>query len=152
MRSHTFAPMRRALFGLLLPLITLPALAETPRTLTIGLVPNEDSQAMMENSCNAIERFPSLILGNPMQPNESRFKQLQAVIFDWSGTLVDFGSLAPTQIFVDAFASFNIPLSLEQARGPMGLSQEGAYPSVAGPAADQRAVAGPLRPCLHFHP
>ncbi|MEG1736420.1 MAG: phosphonoacetaldehyde hydrolase, partial [Comamonas sp.] len=27
---------------------------------------------------------------------------LQAVIFDWAGTLVDFGSLAPTQIFVEA--------------------------------------------------
>lgn len=48
---------------------------------------------------------------------------LEAVIFDWAGTLVDFGSLAPTQIFVDAFKSFGIDLSLEQARGPMGLSK-----------------------------
>ncbi len=59
MRSRTFAPMRRALFGLLLPLITLPALAETPRTLTIGLVPNEDAQAMMENSRQVIDRWHS---------------------------------------------------------------------------------------------
>ncbi|WP_432239068.1 phosphonoacetaldehyde hydrolase [Herbaspirillum robiniae] len=48
---------------------------------------------------------------------------LQAVIFDWAGTLVDFGSLAPTQIFVDAFKSFDIEITLEQARGPMGLSK-----------------------------
>lgn len=48
---------------------------------------------------------------------------LQAVIFDWAGTLVDFGSLAPTQIFVEAFSSFGIHLTLEQARGPMGLSK-----------------------------
>lgn len=48
---------------------------------------------------------------------------LQAVIFDWAGTLVDFGSLAPTQIFVEAFASFGITITLEQARGPMGLSK-----------------------------
>lgn len=48
---------------------------------------------------------------------------LQAVIFDWAGTLVDFGSLAPTQIFVEAFASFGITLTLAQARGPMGLSK-----------------------------
>lgn len=48
---------------------------------------------------------------------------LQAVIFDWAGTLVDFGSLAPTQIFVEAFATFGIDLSLAQARGPMGLSK-----------------------------
>jgi phosphonoacetaldehyde hydrolase len=48
---------------------------------------------------------------------------IQAVIFDWAGTLVDFGSRAPTQIFVDAFASFGITLSLAQARGPMGISK-----------------------------
>ncbi|MDR2296869.1 MAG: phosphonoacetaldehyde hydrolase [Comamonas sp.] len=48
---------------------------------------------------------------------------LQAVIFDWAGTLVDFGSLAPTQIFVEAFASFGITITLTQARGPMGLSK-----------------------------
>ena len=48
---------------------------------------------------------------------------LQGVIFDWAGTLVDFGSLAPTQIFVEAFATFGITITLEQARGPMGLSK-----------------------------
>ena len=52
----------------------------------------------------------------PLQP-------LQAVIFDWAGTLVDFGSLAPTQIFVEAFATFCITITLAQARGPMGLSK-----------------------------
>ena len=48
---------------------------------------------------------------------------LQAVIFDWAGTMLDFGSLAPTQIFVEAFASFGLQISLAQARGPMGLSK-----------------------------
>jgi len=54
---------------------------------------------------------------------EETLSPLQAVIFDWAGTLVDFGSLAPTQIFVEAFASFGIDVSLAQARGPMGLSK-----------------------------
>lgn len=49
---------------------------------------------------------------------------LEAVIFDWAGTIVDFGSFAPTQIFVDAFASaFNFELSIDEARGPMGLGK-----------------------------
>lgn len=48
---------------------------------------------------------------------------IEAVIFDWAGTLVDFGSLAPTQIFVDAFATFGLGITLAQARGPMGLSK-----------------------------
>jgi phosphonoacetaldehyde hydrolase len=51
------------------------------------------------------------------------YPHLQAVVFDWAGTLVDHGSLAPTQIFVDAFATFGIALTLDQARGPMGLSK-----------------------------
>ena len=51
-------------------------------------------------------------------------KQLEAVIFDWAGTMVDFGSFAPTQIFVDAFKStFDFELTLEEARGPMGLGK-----------------------------
>lgn len=48
---------------------------------------------------------------------------LQAVIFDWAGTLVDFGSFAPTQIFVEAFAELGVAISLEEARGPMGMGK-----------------------------
>ena len=29
--------------------------------------------------------------------------RINAVILDWAGTTVDFGSFAPTQIFVEAF-------------------------------------------------
>jgi phosphonoacetaldehyde hydrolase len=49
--------------------------------------------------------------------------QLQAAILDWAGTVVDFGSFAPTRIFVEAFASFDIAISLEEARGPMGMGK-----------------------------
>jgi phosphonoacetaldehyde hydrolase len=49
---------------------------------------------------------------------------IEAVIFDWAGTIVDFGSFAPTQIFVDAFKqAFDFELSLAEARGPMGLGK-----------------------------
>lgn len=50
-------------------------------------------------------------------------QQLQAVILDWAGTMVDFGSFAPTQVFVEAFAEFGVTISLEEARGPMGMSK-----------------------------
>ena len=49
--------------------------------------------------------------------------RLEAVIFDWAGTLVDFGSFAPTKVFVDAFAQFGMEVSLTQARGPMGVGK-----------------------------
>ncbi|WP_374357053.1 phosphonoacetaldehyde hydrolase [Chitinimonas sp.] len=48
---------------------------------------------------------------------------IEAVIFDWAGTLVDFGSFAPTQVLIDAFAGFGIEVSLAEARLPMGLAK-----------------------------
>lgn len=50
-------------------------------------------------------------------------KKLQAVVLDWAGTVVDFGSFAPTQIFVEAFAEFDVAVSIEEARGPMGMGK-----------------------------
>jgi phosphonoacetaldehyde hydrolase len=46
---------------------------------------------------------------------------LAGVIFDWAGTIVDFGSLAPMQAFVDLFASHGVEITVAQARVPMGL-------------------------------
>jgi phosphonoacetaldehyde hydrolase len=49
--------------------------------------------------------------------------KLEAVIFDWAGTIVDFGSFAPTQVLVQAFNQIGIPLTLAEARLPMGLAK-----------------------------
>lgn len=48
-------------------------------------------------------------------------KGLTAVVFDWAGTIVDFGSRAPMGVFVAAFKQFGVDLSIAEARGPMGL-------------------------------
>lgn len=55
--------------------------------------------------------------------NYSNPQRLQAAILDWAGTVVDFGSFAPTQIFVEAFAEFDVEVSIEEARGPMGMGK-----------------------------
>lgn len=46
--------------------------------------------------------------------------RIQAVIFDWAGTMIDFGSFAPMGVFVKAFAEFGIETSIAEARAPMG--------------------------------
>ena len=46
---------------------------------------------------------------------------IRAVVFDWAGTMVDFGSFAPMQSFVAAFEAFGVSVTLQEARGPMGL-------------------------------
>ena len=55
--------------------------------------------------------------------NYTNPSKLQAAILDWAGTVVDFGSFAPTQIFVEAFAEFDVQVSIEEARGPMGMGK-----------------------------
>ena len=55
--------------------------------------------------------------------NYTNPSKLQAAILDWAGTVVDFGSFAPTQIFVEAFAEFDVHVSIEEARGPMGMGK-----------------------------
>ncbi len=44
-----------------------------------------------------------------------------AVIFDWAGTTVDFGSMAPVEAFRGAFSSFGIEVTSDEIRAPMGM-------------------------------
>lgn len=72
---------------------------------------------------------------------------LKAVIFDWAGTIVDFGSRAPMGAFVETFADFGLDLSVEEARGPMGMAKRDhiaallALPRVAAAWREHHATA-----------
>lgn len=46
---------------------------------------------------------------------------IEAVIFDWAGTTVDYGCMAPVQAFREAFGHFEIPVTMEETRKPMGM-------------------------------
>ena len=48
---------------------------------------------------------------------------LQAIIMDWAGTTVDFGSMAPIRAFQALFASHGVPITEQEARGPMGVEK-----------------------------
>ena len=56
----------------------------------------------------------------------------KAVLFDWAGTTVDFGSLAPTQVFVEIFHQRGIEITVEEARGPMGRAKHEHIAMIAG--------------------
>lgn len=51
------------------------------------------------------------------------FKHVQAVVFDWAGTTVDFGCQAPVQAFVEGFAAHGVGVTPEEARAPMGMGK-----------------------------
>lgn len=48
-------------------------------------------------------------------------KKIKAVIFDWAGTTVDFGCMAPVQAFVEVFKQYGIEPTMEEVRKPMGM-------------------------------
>ena len=65
-------------------------------------------------------------------------REIVAVIFDWAGTLVDFGSRAPMGAFVETFAEFGVEITIEEARGPMGMAKR---PHIAALCANPRIAA-----------
>ncbi len=56
---------------------------------------------------------------------------LRAVIFDWAGTMVDYGCFAPVVVFVEIFRRRGIELSIGQARAPMGLEKRDHIRAIA---------------------
>jgi len=49
---------------------------------------------------------------------------LKAVIFDWAGTIVDFGCMAPAKVFMEIFKEEGTEITNEEARQPMGLNKK----------------------------
>jgi len=51
-------------------------------------------------------------------------KTVQAVILDWSGTTADKYVIAPAVVFVDVFEKHGVPITMAEAREPMGLRKD----------------------------
>lgn len=49
--------------------------------------------------------------------------KIRGVVADLAGTLVDFGSRAPAAAFIELFRSYDVTVTDEEARGPMGLDK-----------------------------
>src|SRR6202035_5805492 len=70
-------------------------------------------------------RRPSNIFALTWRPHLSaKATDIQLVVFDWAGTTIDHGSLAPLAAFIEAFAQHDVAVSAEEARGPMGLHKK----------------------------
>jgi phosphonoacetaldehyde hydrolase len=48
---------------------------------------------------------------------------VKAVIFDWAGTMVDFGSMAPVEAMMNAFAAHGVTISEAEVRRDMGRAK-----------------------------
>ena len=50
-------------------------------------------------------------------------KQIECVIFDWAGTTVDYGCMAPVAAFVESFEAIGVPVTAADTRRYMGLTK-----------------------------
>lgn len=66
-----------------------------------------------------------MLLNRNVPPFTVSAARLRAVIFDWAGTTVDFGSLAPTRTLQKVFEQFGVSLEESEARRDMGLPKRG---------------------------
>jgi phosphonoacetaldehyde hydrolase len=48
---------------------------------------------------------------------------LRAVILDWAGTVVDYGSRAPVHAFIETFRRAGVEITTAEARAPMGSAK-----------------------------
>ncbi|MCA9082617.1 MAG: phosphonoacetaldehyde hydrolase [Planctomycetaceae bacterium] len=60
-----------------------------------------------------------------------QFQQLKAVVFDWAGTVIDHGCLAPAIVFQEIFRRRGITVTPEQAREPMGMAKRAHIAAIA---------------------
>ena len=54
-------------------------------------------------------------------------QQIRAIIFDWAGTMVDYGSRAPATVFQEIFRREGVEITPAQAPRTDGDGQAGPY-------------------------
>ena len=56
-------------------------------------------------------------------PFRDESRRLTGLLVDWAGTVVDFGSRAPIEAFLQAFEESSVPITEAEARAPMGMAK-----------------------------
>src|SRR5262249_49793037 len=77
------------------------------------------------NQCGGGMKLANRTLLNPNVPHHPGYSgKLKAVILDWAGTTVDFGSLAPVRTLQRVFDSAGLPITEAGARRRMGIQKK----------------------------
>lgn len=50
--------------------------------------------------------------------------RLKAILLDWAGTTMDYGCYAPAVVFVQVYERKGVPISMNEARAPMGAHKK----------------------------
>src|SRR5436309_14569488 len=74
-------------------------------------------------------------------------KHISIAIFDWAGTTVDYGSMAPALCLIEAFRAHGVVLTREEVRGPMGIRKDEHVKAIlADPNAIEKFITAQRRP------
>jgi len=63
---------------------------------------------------------------------------VKGVILDWAGTTMDYGCFAPAVVFVEVYKRHGVPITIEQAREPMGAHKKVHIRAISQTEAVQR--------------
>jgi len=63
-------------------------------------------------------------------PEPVQTRKLQAVVLDWAGTIVDFGSRAPVAALQSVFERAGVPVTIAEVRESMGLAKRAHIRSI----------------------
>ena len=74
---------------------------------------------------------------------------LKAVILDWAGTVVDFGSCAPAGVFVEVFARHGVPITMAAGPRAHGLRKARPHRRHRRHARSRRSLATRPQPPVH---
>lgn len=70
-------------------------------------------------------KLPDTTLLNPDVPRHAGYTgKLKAIILDWAGTTVDYGSLAPVRTLQQVFERADLPITEPEARRDMGIQKK----------------------------
>jgi len=89
--------------------------SSSPKTLENGLVATD-----LTNKVTRLDLADNVINGN----RKSFRGPLKCAILDWSGTTADAHVIAPAVAFVEVFKKHGVPISMKEARLPMGLRKD----------------------------
>jgi phosphonoacetaldehyde hydrolase len=72
------------------------------------------------------------LLNSLVPPQAPAADRLQALVLDWAGTTVDFGSVAPARTIQRLFSMRQVEITGEEARRDMGLAKKEHIRSILG--------------------
>ena len=103
------------------------ALIFTKENLTVSFTAEDDGLELLQKPMTAfVAKLAQLQEKDAVRTfrtgkERNNMRNVEAVIFDWAGTTVDYGCFAPVQAFVEVFKHFGIEPTMQEVREPMGM-------------------------------